>query len=78
MVEDEEMRNMTSSQIIEACQGHKYLLFRLASDFSLVGVNCDVVRLVATRKHPADVQTRYISYRSCDLMEYITYKIPYV
>ena len=71
------MFRMTRRHIMEACQGNKYLLLRNASDFSLVGVNCALALLNARRKGVNDNQTRYIGYRTCDLMEYITHKIPF-
>lgn len=77
MVEDEKMTNMTQSQVVEACRGHKYLLFRRSSDFLLVGVNCALVPHNANKREINNKETRYIGYRSCAFMEYLTYKLPF-
>lgn len=72
------MHYLTNGQLIDQLKQNKYLLVRF-DDNELVGINCKVALISAKQKNP-DLQklSSIVSYRNCDLQEYITYKIPIV
>lgn len=67
---------LTVAQLEKICKAHKYILCR-DQDGELFGMNCGLGNLARRIKNlRANDKTQVISYTPCDLMTYITYKIP--
>jgi len=69
---------LTVRQLYAACQNNRYLLLRLPCG-GQVGVNCRVAS-IAQRRNPQDWNgiTKFISFRPCNIAEYIEHKIPFM
>lgn len=72
------MSNLTLGQINKACIENKYLLLSTSCG-GIVAINCNV-RKIAMKNKDIDFnkESQFISYRKCDLHEYIMHKIPFI
>ena len=70
-------KNLTIKQISNACEKHKYLLLRFRSGH-LMGVNSKVANILKSRNtYNENQETDFMSFRPCDLIEYINHKHPF-
>jgi hypothetical protein len=73
-----EMKNLTVKELINACEKHKYLIFRTRSG-AKYGFNSKVAEIfIKKAKKENNYETNFISFTPCNLQNYITYKLPYL
>lgn len=74
------MKKLRVYQIHNACQLYKYIVLRYP-DGDCIAINCKVSKtkkpLAIYNKKP-NRKTRFISFRTCSFMEYISLKTPFV
>lgn len=74
------IKNLTRAQVAKICNENSYVVFREKNN-SQTGINCRLSKInqMITKYNELDPneQTNYCSYRPVDLMEYLTYKIPF-
>lgn len=68
---------LTVGQLYDACQKHRYILLRFSSGYQM-GVNCGIAKIAQKLKpKKRSSLTDFISYKSCNIEEYIQHKHPY-
>ena len=72
------MSNLTNFQLIKVFSENKYVLIRF-SDNDIVGINCKI-GLISAKKNNPDLNkpSQVMSFRACEIQEYITNKIPFL
>lgn len=77
-----QVKTLTRAQLYKACKKHRYLIYTYTWQGRLVrlGANGRVANLLAEKRGMLmdGTETKIISYKPCDLMEYLTYKVPFL
>lgn len=69
------MKNMTALEVYSVCTKNDYVLFRASESGVIWAFNCKCVYAAMRHKfHSMHSQTRFISYRKCSFMDYISNK----
>lgn len=66
---------MTIGQVRKACKGKKYILLWDAYK-GWTGVNTYILNMSKIKSKHGNMKSRFISFKDCDIQEYITHKIP--
>ena len=70
------MKTLTRIQIYNICKENKYVIFREFTGYGY-GHNCKLGELLYKKySDKPNTTTDFVSFKPCDLNEYITYKIP--
>lgn len=71
------MKYLTVKQLYDACQKNDYLLLRFLGGYKMA-INCKVAK-IAQRLNPKewDSKTAIVSYKPCEINEYIQHKHPF-
>lgn len=74
------IKNVTRQKLYNASLLYKYMILRYP-DGSFISINSKITRtkrpMKLLIKNP-NKKTKFISFRSCSFMEYITHKIPFI
>lgn len=71
------MERMTIGKVKRLCQQYKYVLLR---DYRgvIYGCNTKILSIGNNNDRHGNKKSIYISFKPCDLQEYITNKIPFI
>lgn len=69
---------LTVKQIKNACDKHKYLLFRYSIG-KRIGINAGISKYIQSKQKLNDNQiTNLIGFEPCDFNTYLNFKIPFI
>ena len=72
------MENMTVGQFRELAKTYKYLLIRVDINGRAFGFNTKSCFLGGNKIQPDNKETIFVSWRACNVTEYISYKLPFL